>query len=1004
MWSGVRRFPAIVLALVSSTAYCSGCGGGGGGSGIQPPPSQPDFLLALSVSSLSVKQGEISSAVSVTVTSEHGFSEAVEITLSSLPSGVSTNPASPFSVSPGQPVAVLFGADSGAATGQFAISAQATSGTLSHAVSLSLTIQPGPLLNAPKSAFVRNDSVNSVDAPADESHRRHVVYDAVGKRFFVANGAMNRVDVLSTASTAVLTSIDVPGASSVDLSPDGATLWVGSTVEYAFAVSTRNLQVTQRYAVAGLTPIPGAVFNRPTELVPMASGKLLVRLRQAAAAQSLLALWDAVANAFSNLTNKAPAAFQNGVGVIARSGDHNRALVASNDGSGELALFDGNGNVLAGPQAPVEGNIAFAAVNNDASRSAVVISSGSNMQVWLLDDNLLSLASYVTSAAAGLVFSRDAQTLYVNEALGDGRVVTALSASNLQVLGQLPDLVIQGVPSLLEDIDESLFLAALSNRGVTFLDASKFSTLTAPAPIFAGVPIAQPAAGSSAGGATVTLTGTNFPSSAQVRFGMQNPVSATGVSNSQLRVASTASTSMGPVNLTAYFANDWLALAPSAFSYGPSIAQILPNTGAKSGGDAMYIYGYGFGSDASKVAVTVGGQAATVKNVDALPASSAGLSLDSTYPVPLERITLYAPAGSPGPADVTVTAPAGSTMLSRSFQFLASSQTYANSGLHKFILYDASRQEVFLTATDHVDVFDLQSRVFRTPIQPPPNGPPPNAALRGLALTPDHTQLVVADFGAQSLYLINPDGAVANGAKVGVGGVAGYLNSGPARVAATSARTIFVGLSGEGSSTGACNACLGQLNITAGPPIYQPAPQPEVSSLTGGPLLQADASGDTVYLTFSSAPGGLVASWSALTPNDFTVSSANDLGHDLAVSSDGTMFAMRAGNQTEIRDADLSFVAAPNSAELESIMQRVAVPGLTLHPTGALVYEPFLDGPPPSTPPATGIGGIDIRDAHNGRLRLRIFLPEPFAMLSSDVDGLHGSFLTIQPRINKGTY
>jgi hypothetical protein len=64
------------------------------------------------------------------VTSEHGFSDAVEITLSSLPKGVSTNPASPFSVSPGQPVAVLFGADSGAATGQFAISAQATSGVL----------------------------------------------------------------------------------------------------------------------------------------------------------------------------------------------------------------------------------------------------------------------------------------------------------------------------------------------------------------------------------------------------------------------------------------------------------------------------------------------------------------------------------------------------------------------------------------------------------------------------------------------------------------------------------------------------------------------------------------------------------------------------------------------------------------------------------------------------------------------------------------------------------
>jgi hypothetical protein len=79
-------------------------------------PFPADFLLALSTSTLSVAQGETSSAVSVTVTSEHGFSDAVETTLSSRPKGVSTNPASPFSVSPGQPVAVLFGADSGAAT------------------------------------------------------------------------------------------------------------------------------------------------------------------------------------------------------------------------------------------------------------------------------------------------------------------------------------------------------------------------------------------------------------------------------------------------------------------------------------------------------------------------------------------------------------------------------------------------------------------------------------------------------------------------------------------------------------------------------------------------------------------------------------------------------------------------------------------------------------------------------------------------------------------------
>lgn len=162
-------------------------------------------------------------------------------------------------------------------------------------------------------------------------------------------------------------------------------------------------------------------------------------------------------------------------------------------------------------------------MNNDASRSAVIISAGGSAQVWLLDGNLLPPGSYATSAAAGLVFSRDSQTVYVNEALGNGRVVTALSVNHLQVLGQFSDLAVQEVPSLLEDIDDSLFLAGLSNRGVGFLDASKFSTLSGPAPVFSSAPVAQPAEGSSTGGATVTLSGANFPSSAQVRLVRRTP-------------------------------------------------------------------------------------------------------------------------------------------------------------------------------------------------------------------------------------------------------------------------------------------------------------------------------------------------------------------------------------------------------------------------------------------------------------------------------------------------
>jgi IPT/TIG domain len=489
--------------------------------------------------------------------------------------------------------------------------------------------------------------------------------------------------------------------------------------------------------------------------------------------------------------------------------------------------------------------------------------------------------------------------------------------------------------------------------------------------------------------------GANFSSNPQIRFGAGNPVNATAVSVSQLQVSSPASASVGPVNLTAYFANGWIAVAPSAFSYGPKIVSVSPNAGTPQGGDTITILGYGFGSSVGNVSATIGGSAANIQSVNALPAFASVAGLDTTYPFALERIILKTPPGSAGTADVTIQSSSGSTTAAKAFQYLTSTKNYSNPALHKFIVYDQSRERLFLTATDHVDVFDLSAGAFVSPIQLPPKGPPPDAALRGLALTPDASQLVIADFGAQRVYLVDPDGAPYNGKIVSVGGVAGFLNSGPARVTATSALTVFVGLSGEGGPTGVCNGCLGHMNLLASPPSFLPAPQPEVSSLTGTPLMQADAAGDVAFLAYGTSPGGPVALWNAAAPNVFSLSMANDAATDLVTAADGTSFAVRARNITEIRGSNLSLFSSPASPELENIAGRVAVPGIALHPTGALIYEPFLDGPAPTAPPATGIhGGIDIRDAHSGQLRLRLYLPEAFAMLNMDVDGLHGGFLT----------
>jgi hypothetical protein len=899
-------------------------------------------------------------------------------------------------VSPNQNVSLLFGATSNAATGQFNVAAQGTSGSLSHSQPLALAVQSTAQANLPQTTYAENDSVASLDNPPGSPRTRHIVYGSANQRFYVANTAMNRVEVFAASSATMQSTIDAPGASSVDLSTDGTTLWVGTNTEQILAVSTTSLQVTSRYPVSGLTPIPGTVFIRPTEVVALSSGQALVRLRQTATQESLLTLWNPSSNTFTNLTSSAPAVFQNGAGVLARSADHTHVLVAANDSNGEVALFDGNGNLLAGPQTPLAGTISLAAANGTGTMFAMTVSAGGASQVLLLDSKLNTLASYATPGASGLVFSADGQSLYVAEPYGNASVVSILSTTNLQRTGQVPGIMVQGVSTRIEELGPPPFVYGLNNRGVAYLDVSQPGSLSASAPVFASAPVSQPSEGPAIGGTALTINGANFSSSPQLRFGAMNAVSATVASSSQLQATSPASIANGPVNLTAYFANGWLALAPSAFSYGPKILQVLPNAGSASGGDTITIYGYGFGGSAGNATATIGGQSATVASVDALSTVAAALGLDNTFPFPLERIVLKTPTGSAGKADLIVTSASGSITSTKAFQYLTSSQTYANAALHKFIVYDPSRQQLDLTATDHVDVFDLNKQAFLSPIEPPPNGPPPDAGLRGAALTPDHTQLLVADFGAQNVYLINPDGAAYNGTAVKVGGVAGFTASGPARVTATSAQTVFVSLSGEGNSTSSCNNCLGQMNLLASPPSFQPAPQPEVTTLTGAPLLQSDAAGDTAYLAYASSPGGPIGIWSAATPNLFSISTAQDLATDLTTASDGTLFVVRAQNATEIRQQDLTFISTPAAPEIEALPNRVAVPGVAMHPSGALLYEPFLDGPPPAAPPATGIrGGVDIRDSHNGQLRLRAYLPEPFAMLNTDVDGLHGQFLTI---------
>lgn len=66
--------------------------------------------MAFSASSVSLLQGETSPAISVTINAEHSFADSVQVSLANLPNGVTTNPVSPFSVSPNPDGALANGA------------------------------------------------------------------------------------------------------------------------------------------------------------------------------------------------------------------------------------------------------------------------------------------------------------------------------------------------------------------------------------------------------------------------------------------------------------------------------------------------------------------------------------------------------------------------------------------------------------------------------------------------------------------------------------------------------------------------------------------------------------------------------------------------------------------------------------------------------------------------------------------------------------------------------
>jgi hypothetical protein len=103
--------------------------------------SLQDFGITLWPASITTNIGS-NSTFAATTTSRNGFSDSIAVTLSGLPAGATTSPASPFSVAAGATQTVALSVPSTAPPGDFTLTATGTSTSLIRSASLALTVDP----------------------------------------------------------------------------------------------------------------------------------------------------------------------------------------------------------------------------------------------------------------------------------------------------------------------------------------------------------------------------------------------------------------------------------------------------------------------------------------------------------------------------------------------------------------------------------------------------------------------------------------------------------------------------------------------------------------------------------------------------------------------------------------------------------------------------------------------------------------------------------------------
>lgn len=871
--------------------------------------------------------------------------------LSGLPSNVTAS-FSPDPVVVGNSTTLTIAATSGATLAQnlpLTITATPSAPVATQQLGLFLDVTP-PAGNLPNN---RTDFIRTDATPVS------IVYDSANQLVYASNLEWNRVDIVSPMTKQIVRSVPIPAPLGLDISPDGSRVYVSSQTQRIFAIDTAKKQLVQSWTLPSSNAIPGVVNGQEygvLQLQVLSNGDVLLVGNIIFTTAVGVIKWNPATNTVSTLS--LPPTFQ--IGGMSRSGDGTKVILFSDTDPGAIAIYDSATDSIT-TIVPFPFLVNSVQANPNGTRFIIFdLVNG----LHLYDAQINDLGPIPPGAIdTGILFSPDGNLIYVVADVNGVPATYTVNTSTLKVVGiapayaSIPPYAQLDPPYIVEipfAADSTGLIFGVADHGVALDDTTFFQSLggVAATPIFAKV--VQPDAGPVNATTPVVVETAPFFILPDAWFGALRGTNANLQNGDTFQVSAPPASQPGPVNLKLLQPDGVQIFDPLAFSYGPAPLFLSGDTGSPAGGATADIIAIGVPADPSVIQVSVGGASASVVSAN---------KFSSAFPAVDIRVEL--PAGTSGAADVTVTTTAGSTTLPKAFQFVQSVKDYPSTDSFLAVLYDHFRNQLYLSAGDHVDVFSLASNQFIAPFALPSAGGMKQFA--GMALTPDGSKLIVANLLDGSVDIENPDqpsSATAVAIAPAFSGIDGPpCTIGPSYVATTSTGKAFIVYGG-----------VPQVNCGPGGPVYllnlstKAVSQVPLTScnLQSESYVSSSRDGSKVVFGGSISAGG---GWCFYDSGSNTYRFARfNQTSGAAAAGDGNVFAAGFGI-TDDQGNLLNTIALPDPFYPVQIPSAPQGNGNLAHnlekmnDSGSLLYVPFQNS-------------VDILDVAHGILSRRVTLSE----------------------------